>query len=55
VDGRWWVSRRDSRWLGPVGRRCSAGGLGIPLTLPRYWVHLAGVSGGVKCILDLLH
>jgi len=33
VDGRWWVSRRDSRWLGPVGQHCSAGGLGVPLTL----------------------
>jgi len=26
VDGRWWASRRDSRWVG------SAGGLGVPLT-----------------------
>jgi len=32
VDGRWWVSRWDSWWLGPVGQRCSAGGLGVPLT-----------------------
>jgi len=32
VDGRWWVSRRDSRWLGPVSWGCSAGGLGVPLT-----------------------
>ena len=27
VDGCWWASRRDSRWVG------SAGGLGVPLTV----------------------
>ena len=33
MDGRWWVSRRDSRWLGLVSQCCLAGGLGVPLTI----------------------
>jgi len=33
VDGCWWASRQDSRWVGSAGWRGSAGGLGVPLTL----------------------
>ena len=33
VDGCWWASRQDSRWVGSAGRRGLAGGLGVPLTI----------------------